>query len=319
MTYIFIAFCIDLIIGDPRFLPHPIVAIGNLISVAEKYARKFFNNLKIAGLFFTVFVLAVVLFVTFVLLFVAKSINIYPIFVTYLLFSCFASTCLAREAKKIFVALKQDDIELARRQLSYLVGRETENLTKQQIIKATVETVAENTSDGVIAPLFYAFIGGVPLAIAYKAINTMDSMVGYKNEKYFDFGYFSAKLDDVANYIPARICGFIMPLFAGRNIIASFKIMLRDRKNHSSPNSAYPESAVAGCLGIQLGGSSVYFGKVVEKPTIGNDTRQPEIYDINKTIKIMYATSILCVIIFSVISFAIPLLLGDFNLWQMKF
>lgn len=314
MIYIYIAFCIDLLIGDPRFLPHPIVAIGKLISVTEKYARKLFKNLKIAGLFFTAFVLAVVLFVTFILLFMAKSINIYPIIAVYLLFSCFASTCLAREAKKIFVALKQNDIECARKQLSYLVGRETENLTEQQIIKATVETVAENTSDGIVAPLFYAFIGGAPLAIAYKAINTMDSMVGYKNEKYIDFGYFSAKLDDVANYIPARICGFIMPLCGWKNIIRSYKIMLRDHCNHSSPNSAYPESAVAGSLGIQLGGSSVYFGKVVKKPTIGNDVRQPGISDITKTIKIMYATSILCVIIFSVISFAISLLLGDFHL-----
>jgi len=311
MIYIYIAFCIDLIIGDPRFLPHPIVAIGNLISIAEKYARKFFNNLKFAGLFFTAFVLTVVLFVTFILLFIAKSINVYPIIAIYLLFSCFASTCLAREAKKIFVALKQNDIELARKQLSYLVGRETENLNEQQIIKATVETVAENTSDGIIAPLFYAFVGGAPLAIAYKTINTMDSMVGYKNEKYIDFGYFSAKLDDVANYIPARICGFIMPLFSGKTIIQSYKIMLRDRKNHSSPNSAYPESAVAGSLGIQLGGSSVYFGKVVEKPTIGDDVRQLEINDITKTIKIMYATSILCVIIFSVITLSIRLLIGD--------
>ena len=311
MIYIYIAFCIDLIIGDPYFLPHPIVAIGNLISVTEKYARKVFKNLKIAGLFFTAFVLTVVLFVTFILLFIAKSINIYPIIATYLLFSCFASTCLAREAKKIFVALKQNDINLARKQLSYLVGRETENLNEQQIIKATVETVAENTSDGIIAPLFYAFIGGAPLAIAYKSINTMDSMVGYKNEKYIDFGYFSAKLDDVANLIPARICGFIMPLCGGKNIIQSYKIMLRDRKSHSSPNSAYPESAVAGSLGIQLGGSSVYFGKVVEKPTIGDNLRLPEICDITKTIKIMYATSILCVIIFSVIILSIRLLIGD--------
>jgi len=308
MTYIHIAFCIDLLIGDPRFLPHPIVAIGDLISITEKYARKLFRNLKIAGLFFTVFVLAVVLFVTYILLFIAKAINIYPFVAVYLLFSCFASTCLAREAKKIYIALKQNDIELARRQLSYLVGRETSNLDEQQIIKATVETVAENTSDGIIAPLFYAFIGGVPLAIAYKAINTMDSMVGYKNEKYMDFGYISAKLDDVANYIPARICGFIMPLCGGKNVIQSYKIMLRDRKNHSSPNSAYPESAVAGSLGIQLGGSSVYFGKVIEKPTIGDDFKKPEIDDIKKTIKIMYATSILCVIIFSVILFAIRLI-----------
>ena len=171
------------------------------------------------------------------------------------------------------------------------------------VAKAAIETVAENTVDGIIAPLFYGFIGGAPLAMAYKAVNTLDSTVGYKNDKYYYLGFASAKIDDIANYIPARLGVILLPLgslFTGFNFKDALKIGIRDRKNHKSPNCAFSEGAVAGALGIQLGGTNVYFGKEVYKPTIGDKTREIEIEDIVRTNKIMYSSSIISIIIFTV-------------------
>ena len=187
-------------------------------------------------------------------------------------------------------------------QLSYIVGRDTSKLSEKEIIRATVETVAENTVDGIIAPLFYAFIGGAPLAFAYKAINTLDSTVGYKNEKYKDLGFASAKIDDIANYVPARLTAVLMSLaslflrFDAKNCL---RIAIRDRKNHKSPNCAYPEGAAAGALGVQLGGTNVYFGEVVVKPTIGDATRELVIADITRGNQLMYMTSVVGVLIFT--------------------
>ena len=196
------------------------------------------------------------------------------------------------------------DIEKARVQVSYIVGRDTTHLDEGEIIRATVETVAENTVDGIIAPMFYAFIGGAPLAMAYKAINTLDSTVGYKNDKYKDMGFASAKIDDIANFIPARISSILMAIgsfILKYNYKDALKISIRDRKNHKSPNCAYPEGAVAGALGIQLGGTNIYFGKAVYKPTIGDKHREIEVDDIVKTNKIMYATSITSIVVFTII------------------
>lgn len=184
-------------------------------------------------------------------------------------------------------------LDSARTRLSYIVGRDTQNLSREEIVRATVETVSENTSDGIIAPLFYASIFGAPLALCYKMINTMDSMLGYKNEKYRKIGFFPAKTDDVANFIPARLTGILMILTHPFQIKRSLRIMLRDRKNHKSPNCGYPEAATAGILGVQLGGNNYYFGELVEKPTIGDKLRPLEAEDINRTIKIMYLTEIL--------------------------
>ena len=182
------------------------------------------------------------------------------------------------------------------------MGRDTTNLNEKEIVRATVETVAENTVDGIIAPLFYGFIGGAPLAMAYKAINTLDSTVGYKNDKYYYLGFASAKIDDIANYIPARLGVVLLSLgslFVGFNFKNALKIGIRDRKNHKSPNCAFSEGAVAGALGIQLGGTNIYFGETVYKPTIGDKTREIEVQDISRTNKILYATSLTSMLVFT--------------------
>ena len=222
---------------------------------------------------------------------------------TILIYTTLATKCLKDESVKIYKVLKTGDLEKSRIQLSYIVGRDTTNLNEKEIVRATVETVAENTVDGIIAPLFYGFIGGAPLAMAYKAVNTLDSTVGYKNDKYYYLGFASAKIDDIANYIPARLGVILLSLgslFAGFNFKDALKIGIRDRKNHKSPNCAFSEGAVAGALGIQLGGTNVYFGKEVYKPTIGDKTREIEIEDIVRTNKIMYSSSIISIIIFTV-------------------
>ena len=213
-----------------------------------------------------------------------------------MIYFCISTKALKVEGLKVVKYIIKDDIEGARKQLSYIVGRDTENLDKESILKAVVETVAENMSDGVIAPLFYAGIGGTPLAFLYKAVNTMDSMFGYKNDKYYDFGYFPAKLDDVFNYIPARLTGYFTVVIAfvlGLDYKNSFKIYNRDKNNHSSPNSAHPEAAVAGALGVRLGGANYYFGKLVEKPTIGDNLEKVDLNKVNQTNRILYGVSIL--------------------------
>ena len=208
--------------------------------------------------------------------------------------------CLAKESRNVYRSLKTEGLEAGRNAVARIVGRDTAQLSEQGVIKATVETVAENFSDGVLAPLLYMLIGGAPLALAYKAINTMDSMVGYKNDKYLHFGRAAAKLDDVANYIPSRIAALLWivasPL-AGGSLKNAWKIWRRDRRNHASPNSAQTESACAGSLGIQLAGPASYFGKRLEKPYIGDATREIEPEDILRTNRIMIAASVVAVIL----------------------
>ena len=320
------AFFVDMVIGDPYWLPHPICFIGWLIHRCEMLIRGFtekVNGIKkvmaerIGGILLVCVTVLVVFFLVIVLLHLANRIDQWIlmgtgvlglIVHTYFIFSCLATKCLAIETKKVYYALIENDLTEARKYLSYLVGRETSQLSEQEIIRAAVETVAENTVDGVIAPLFYAFLGGAPLAFVYKAINTMDSMVGYMNEKYLHFGWAAAKIDDLANYIPARITGVLMPAASsilGYNMGRSYRIMWRDRRNHKSPNCAYPEAATAGALGVRLGGTNVYFGKKVYKPTIGDESRPLEAEDIIRTIWIMYMTSIVSLIVFSVLYFVI--------------
>jgi adenosylcobinamide-phosphate synthase len=307
-----IAYILDLMIGDPYSFPHPVRFIGNLIRFVENKIRniaKTPTQLKIGGfaLWFitvgTTFVVTNLIFSMFVFSKIA-----YALIASIILYTTLSTKCLADEARKIYKVLKTGDIEKSRKQLSYIVGRDTTNLTEQEIIRATVETVAENTVDGIIAPMMYGFIGGPVLAMSYKAINTLDSMVGYKNEKYKDIGFASAKIDDIANFIPARITPVFMmiaSLILGLNAKESMNIAIRDRKNHKSPNCAYPEGAVAGALGVQLGGTNMYFGKEVYKPTIGDKHRELEIEDIIRTNKIMYATSFIALVIFSIITYFI--------------
>ena len=304
---IYTGYALDLIIGDPYSFPHPVRYIGKLISIVEKQIRKITSSdkgLKIAG-FFLWFIVVVTTFGITTLILQLFKFNkvIYFIVNTILIYTTLATKCLKDESVKIYKVLKTGDLEKSRIQLSYIVGRDTTNLNEKEIVRATVETVAENTVDGIIAPLFYGFIGGAPLAMAYKAVNTLDSTVGYKNDKYYYLGFASAKIDDIANYIPARLGVILLPLgslFTGFNFKDALKIGIRDRKNHKSPNCAFSEGAVAGALGIQLGGTNVYFGKEVYKPTIGDKTREIEIEDIVRTNKIMYSSSIISIIIFTV-------------------
>ena len=220
------------------------------------------------------------------------------------MYTIFSVNSLAREGNRVYRILKEGNIEKARKDLSYLVSRDTGTMDEKMIIRSTMETISENTVDGIVAPMFYMFIGGLPLGMTYKAVNTLDSMVGYKNEKYMEFGKFSAKVDDVANFIPARITGIfiIIASFILRyDYKNSFKIFFRDRKNHSSPNSGHAEASVAGALGVQFGGRVSYFGKETKKPTIGDKIKDFELEDIKKNIKIMYVTSFLSLVIFSLI------------------
>ncbi|MEG1285808.1 MAG: adenosylcobinamide-phosphate synthase CbiB [Romboutsia sp.] len=305
---IYIGYIIDLVMGDPYSFPHPVRYIGKLIKITENKIRsiaKTDKDLKVGGFFLWFITVGITYIITYLVIRLA-SFNQF-VFLTVnsiIIYTTLATKCLKDEGIKIYNVLKTGDLEKSRVQLSYIVGRDTTNLSEHEIIRATVETIAENTVDGIIAPMFFAFIGGAPLAMAYKAINTLDSTVGYKNEKYLNLGFASAKIDDIANYIPARISVILMTIgvmVLGYNYKSCFKIAIRDRKNHKSPNCAYPEGAVAGALGVELGGTNIYFGKAVYKPTIGDRKRDIDIDDIVKTNKIMYISSVTSLILFTII------------------
>lgn len=260
--------------GDPVWLPHPVVLIGKSISRLENFSWQKFPQTPAgetkAGVILAVCIPLCSLLLSGGILLLAYHISFWLWFVlhTFWSYQILAARCLEQESRKVYRFLAAGDLSGARTQLSYLVGRETSQLSAEEVTKACVETVAENTSDGVTAPLFYLLLGGVPLGFCYKAINTLDSMVGYRNAKYLFFGRASAKTDDAVNWLPARICGVLLTVSAfllGLDGKGAWRIFRRDRNNHLSPNSAQTESAAAGALGIQLGGTHVYFGEVVEK------------------------------------------------------
>ncbi|MCB2353482.1 adenosylcobinamide-phosphate synthase CbiB [Clostridium estertheticum] len=301
------AILLDLLIGDPYWFKHPVIYIGKLIRVLDKLGRKLcktHKQIKIFGGVIVVIVAFSSFLVPFIILRISKEFFwVYNILNIILLWTTIATRCLHKEGIKVYDALVKDDIDDARIKLSYIVGRDTKDLCVDEIIRADVETIAENTADGVIAPILYAILGGAPLAMMYKGINTMDSMLGYMNEKYKYIGFFPAKTDDVFNYVPARLTGFLIclaaPIVRG-NILDSIKVMIRDRKNHKSPNCAYPEGAVAGAMRVQLGGTNVYFGEKMYKPTIGNRIKNLGREHIVDTIKLMYGSlfyiTLICVI-----------------------
>lgn len=296
-------FILDLIFGDPYSLPHPIRLIGTMISKLEVIIRKHMpQKEKAGGVILAVTVLILSVCIPMLILIVCYRINIWfgivieSIFCYYLI----AAKCLKTESMKVFETIRKDDIEAARRAVSMIVGRDTEMLDKNGIIKAAVETVAENTSDGVTAPIFYMMLGGAVGGFFYKAANTMDSMIGYKNNRYMNFGFFAARLDDVLNFLPSRITALFMILsayilrFDAKN---AYKIWKRDRRNHASPNSAQTESVCAGALDIMLAGDAYYFGKLHKKKTIGDDIRPIENEDIRKANRLMYCTASLMLIL----------------------
>ena len=307
---VFAGFGLDCLLGDPLSAAHPVVLMGKLISFLENQLRPRFPKTpqgeRTAGTIMALTVLLVSAGVGLLLLLLAWRIHpwVYLILSSFLCWQCFAARCLMTEAKKVVTCLEQQGLGAGRRQVSMLVGRDTENLTEEQVVKAAVETVAENTSDGVVAPLFWMALFGAVGGLFYKAVNTMDSMVGYKNDRYLHFGRFAAKFDDVVNFIPARLSALAMIASAfllrldGQN---AWRIWRRDRRNHASPNSAQPESACAGALRVQLGGSASYFGKLYEKPTIGDPIRPIERGDVDRACQLLYGTSVLLLLVFGVI------------------
>lgn len=310
-------YILDLIFGDPYWMPHPVRFIGNLISILEKVIRRFMPKTKrgeyIGGIILTVMVVSISMVIPLVIILMAKSINTYLALTveTFMCYQILATKSLKVESMKVYDELEKNDLPSARKAVSMIVGRDTKDLTFSGVAKAAVETVAENTSDGIIAPMIFIAIGGAPMGFFYKAINTMDSMVGYKNEKYMNFGRFAAKLDDVVNYLPARISAYQMILssfFLRYDYKNAFKIYKRDRYNHASPNSAQTESVCAGALDVQLAGNAYYFGKLYEKPTIGDNIREINYDDIKKANRLLYCTSFISIVIISIIKITIILM-----------
>lgn len=294
-------FVLDLLMGDPEWLYHPVRLIGGLISRLEKRLRARGGNLRRSAVILTVTTVLVTMAVTAGILVLLQQLGRIPLFIGMALLDWMgiAVTCMAKEARGVGKALEKGLPE-ARKQIARIVGRDTQNLSGEEIIKATVETVAENTTDGVISPLLWALLGGPVLLWGFKAANTLDSMVGYMDEKYRDIGWSSAKLDDILNYIPARLTALLMILAAfltGMDGPNAFRIVRRDHANHKSPNCAWSEAAAAGAMHIQLGGTHEYFGKPVEKPTIGDADRPAEREDIRRANRLLYVTSGLMILI----------------------
>ncbi len=293
------AVILDLLIGDPRIYTHPVVLIGKVIKFFEKKLK---NNSesetiqKIKGIILVIIVLLLTFMVTYLLIFIGSALNYYLgiIVKILILYTTLAIKGLSKAALEIFNQLVEGNLTGARQSLNLIVGRDTDKLKENEIIRGTIETVAENTSDGIIAPLFYFLLGGPIAAVLYKAVNTMDSMLGYKNEKYKYFGWAAARLDDVANYIPARLSAILI-VFSSyiyrKDYKKSFKIVIRDAKKHVSPNAGYPEAAIAGALNIQLGGINYYFGKESKKALLGDKIIEFKVKHIKETVNLMIITT----------------------------
>ena len=295
-------FLLDAVFGDPVWLPHPVVLMGRCITALEKRLRAALPKTPQGELAGGCIVAAVLPLGTLAVTGLScwGAAKIHPLLGLALqMFWCaqaLAARDLVRESMNVYRELQRGDLPAARKAVARIVGRDTQKLTAEGVTKAAVETVAENASDGVIAPLLYMLIGGAPLALTYKAINTMDSMLGYKNERYLYFGRFAAKLDDAANWLPSRLAALLWVCAAaltGSSAAGAWHIWRRDRCNHASPNSAQTESACAGALGVQLAGPAYYFGEYYDKPTIGDPLRPVEPQDILRADRMMYAESVL--------------------------
>ncbi|WP_108805116.1 adenosylcobinamide-phosphate synthase CbiB [Aquimarina sp. Aq107] len=296
------AFGLDLLLGDPRKLPHLIVGYGKSIAFGENWLNR--GSCKfVKGVLLTSVLVGISFTIPFLII---RSLNVYDfeisalVFSILMLFYCLANKTLIKEGYAVFNTLKNEGLEAGRKRLSWIVGRETNNLNEQQIRVATFETMSENLSDGVIAPLFYFLILGVPGAMGYKMINTLDSMIGYKSDRYIQFGKFAAKLDDVANYIPARITALL--ILVVRFKLSGFSFLFREGKKHSSPNAGYPEAALAYVLNCQFGGPNYYHGKLVKKPFIGTNSREIKNEEIKTVSQINYKVSIVfCLLVIGVL------------------
>ncbi|SNR51682.1 adenosylcobinamide-phosphate synthase [Lutibacter agarilyticus] len=300
LTFVYIlvsGFLLDLLVGDPKLLPHLIVGYGNLISSGEKQLNKGASQF-IKGMLLTIVLVGSVFLLPFFFINFLRNNNYHMVEIAFsilMLFYCLANKTLVIEGKAVFNVLNNEGLEAGRKRLSWIVGRDTSALNEQQIRIATLETMSENLSDGIIAPLFYFVCFGVPGIMAYKMINTLDSMIGYKNDRYEQFGKFAAILDDVVNYIPSRITAILI-------LVVQFKIkgvffVFKEGKKHSSPNAGYPEAALAYVINCQFGGPNFYGGKIYKKPFIGTNNRLIQHQEINKVANINYASSIVFVIV----------------------
>ena len=299
-------YLLDLLLGDPAWLYHPVRVIGAYISRAEKRLRARGGNLRISAVYLTASTVLITMAAAALTLFPLSLLGRVPLLIGMALLNWMglAVRSMAAEAKGVYRALA-DGVEAGRRQVARIVGRDTQNLSEEEIIKAAVETVAENTTDGVISPMLYAALGGPVLLWGFKAASTLDSMVGYLDEKYRDIGWSSAQLDDVLNFIPARLTALLMVAAAGLARLDAknaLRIVRRDHANHKSPNCAWSEAAAAGALHIQLGGTHDYFGKPVVKPTIGDPDREAQREDIRSTNGLLYVTSGMALLIIALLS-----------------
>lgn len=301
---------LDLAIGDPEWFPHPVRFIGKYISWCEKRLRARGGDLRRSAVLLTASTVLLTMLATGIVLWLLSLAGRWPLLVGMSIVNWLglSARCLAHEGRGVKRALAEGGVEAGRKQVARIVGRDTDSLSAREIICATVETIAENTTDGVISPLIYSALGGPVLMMGFKAASTLDSMVGYLDEKYRDIGWSSARLDDVLGYIPARLCALLMCVAAGLtrlDMARALATVRRDHANHKSPNCAWSEAAAAGALGIQLGGTHMYFGKPVVKPTIGDALREPEPVDIDRTNRLMFVASGLLVIVIALIALAV--------------
>lgn len=290
-----IGWLLDLLLGDPSWLPHPVVGFGKMISFGEKRLNKGSRRM-LKGALMAIFLIGFVFAITW---FICNALPSYFFLLTSILvFYCLAGTTLIREVREVFRAVDRS-LEEGRKQVARIVGRDTSELSAQEIRTAALETLAENLSDGVIAPLFWLAVGGVPAMMAYKMVNTLDSMIGYRTERYKDFGCWAARIDDIANFIPARLTALLMVLAAGKPQLVGF--VWRNGRKHASPNSGYPEAALAGALDCRFGGPHYYFGELFDKPYIGENARELTTADMQKAVRINRIAEILAIVIIIVI------------------
>ena len=313
-----IGWLLDLILGDPSWLPHPVVGFGKMIAFGERYLNKG-SHRKLKGAMMAIFLIALVFSAVWLIRRVlyllpspfGEGLGVRLFFDSVIIFYCLAGTTLIREVREVFLAVDRS-LDEGRKQVARIVGRDTSELSAQEVRTAALETLAENLSDGVIAPLFWLAIGGVPAMVAYKMVNTLDSMIGYRTERYKEFGCWAAHIDDVANYIPARLtallkilphaiinyhCNATLP----RGEFSIFNFVRRYGRMHASPNSGYPEAALAGILNCRFGGPHYYFGELFDKPYIGENERELTTADMQKAVLINRTAEVLAIVIISVI------------------
>lgn len=288
---LFIGWLLDLLLGDPAWLPHPVVGFGKMIAFGEKRLNRG-KHRKLKGALMSIFLIVLIFTITW---FICNLLTSYLLLLTsILIFCCLAGTTLIREVRDVFLALDRS-LDEGRKQVARIVGRDTSELSAQEVRTAALETLAENLSDGVIAPLFWLAIGGVPAMATYKMVNTLDSMIGYKTERFRNFGCWAARIDDVANYIPARLTALLMVIAAGKPQLLGF--VWHNGRNHASPNSGYPEAALAGILDCRFGGPHYYFGELFDKPYIGENARELTTADMKKAVCINRTAEVLAIII----------------------